>query len=51
MRALEVIAAVILGLLAFAVLKLIGVVIHIAVVGALIGLVAGFVIARALRKN
>jgi positive regulator of sigma E activity len=50
MRVLEIIAALILALVVFAAFKLIGVVVHIALVGAAVGLVIGFIIARAFRK-
>jgi positive regulator of sigma E activity len=51
MRAFELIAAVLVGLVLLVALKLIGVVIKIALIGALIGMVLGFVIARAFRSR
>lgn len=51
MRTLEVILALIFALVVFVALKLIGIVIHIALVGAAIGLVAGFLLARMFRKD
>jgi hypothetical protein len=51
MRALEIILALVFAAVVFVGLKVIGIVIHIALVGALIGLVAGFALARAFRKN
>jgi len=51
MRALEIIAALILALVVFAAFKLIGVVLHIALVGAAVGLIIGFIIARMLRRS
>lgn len=51
MRLLEVIAALIVALAAFVAIKLIGLVLHIALIGAAVGLVAGFVIARMLRRT
>lgn len=50
MRAFEVIAALVVGAVLLVVLKLIGMMVQIAVIGGLIGVVAGFVIARAFRK-
>ncbi len=50
MRALEIAAALILGLIVLVTLKLIGMVIHVAIMGALVGLVLGFAIARAFRR-
>ncbi|HEY2884651.1 MAG TPA: hypothetical protein VGJ08_05510 [Rhizomicrobium sp.] len=51
MRALEIIIAVIVAALAFVALKLIGLVIHIALIGAVVGLIIGFFIARAFRRG
>lgn len=51
MRALEIIIALIVAALAFVALKLIGLVIHIALIGAVVGLVVGFFIARASRRG
>lgn len=50
MRLFEIIAALIVALVAFAAIKLIGLVLHIALIGAAVGLVIGFVIARMLRR-
>jgi hypothetical protein len=50
MRALEIIAALILAAVAFIVVKLIGLVLHVALIAAGIGLIVGFAIARAFRK-
>lgn len=51
MHALELIAALIVALVVFAAIKLIGFVLYIALIGAAVGLVAGFVLARAFRKT
>jgi len=51
MRTLELIAAVIVALVVFVAIKLIGVVLHIALIGAAIGLFAGFLLARAFRQT
>jgi NhaP-type Na+/H+ or K+/H+ antiporter len=51
MRALEIILALIAAAAVFVVLKLIGLVIHIALIGALVGLILGFAIARAFRRS
>ncbi|MDR3528591.1 MAG: hypothetical protein P4L57_15075 [Rhizomicrobium sp.] len=51
MRALELIAALVVALLVFVAIKLIGLVLHIALIGAAIGLIAGFLLARALRRS
>ena len=51
MRAFELIAAILVGLILLVALKVIGVVIKIAVIGALIGMVLGFFIARAFRSR
>ena len=51
MRALEIIAALIVAGVLFIVFKLFGLAIHIAVVGAVIGLVVGFIVARMFRRE
>src|ERR1700678_741538 len=51
MRALEIVVALIVAGVAFVAVKLIGLVLHVAIVAAVLGLIAGFVIARALRKS
>jgi hypothetical protein len=51
MRTAEIIAALIVACIAFVIDKLLGVVIHIAVVAGVLGLVAGFVIARLFRQG
>ena len=51
MRALEIIAALAAAFVIFLVLKLLGLVVHIALIGALLGLVIGFVAARMLRRT
>ena len=51
MKALEVIVALIVAALVFVGLKLIGLVIHIALLGAVVGMVIGFFIARAFRPQ
>jgi hypothetical protein len=48
---LEIVAALVLAGLVFVALKVIGLVIHIALIGAVVGLVLGFVIARAFRSG
>lgn len=50
MRALEIIVALIVAAVVFIALKLIGLVLHVALIAAAIGLVAGFLIARAFRR-
>jgi len=50
MRTLEIVAALFVALIAFAVMKLIGLVVKFALVAALIGFVVGLVLARALRR-
>ena len=50
MRTLEGVIALVVALVAFAALKLIGLVLHIALVGAAVGLVLGLVLARAFRR-
>jgi hypothetical protein len=47
---LEIVAALVLAGLVFIGLKVVGIVIHIALIGAVVGLVAGFLIARAFRS-
>ncbi len=51
MRTLEIAVALIVALLAFVAIKLIGLMLHIALIGAAVGLVAGFVIARLFRSS
>ena len=51
MRSIEIWIALIVAVTAFVVVKLIGLVIHVAIVAGLLGLVAGFVLARALRRG
>jgi len=51
MRAFELVAAILVGLVLLVVLKLIGVVIKIAAIGALAGMVLGFFLARAFRSR
>jgi len=51
MRALEIIVALIVALIAFVVVKLLGLVIHVALVAAAVGLIAGFIIARMFRRD
>jgi positive regulator of sigma E activity len=51
MRTLEIVVALIVALLAFVAIKLIGLMLHIALIGAAVGLVAGFVIARLFRSS
>ncbi len=51
MRMLEVIAAVILGLVVFVVLKIIGLVVKFALIAAVLGFVAGLLIARMFRSK
>jgi hypothetical protein len=50
MRFLEVLAAVIVAVAAFVAFKLIGFVLHVAIVAGIIGLVVGFFTARAFRR-
>lgn len=50
MRVFEVVAALLLGAVLLVALKLIGVVLKIALVGAAIGVVAGYLLARGLRR-
>lgn len=49
MRTLELMVALIVAMIAFVAIKLIGFVLHIALIAAVIGLVVGFGIARAFR--
>jgi hypothetical protein len=49
MRALEIVVALIVAAVAFVAVKLLGLVIHIAIIAAVLGLLVGFVIARAFR--
>jgi hypothetical protein len=51
MRTVEIIAALIVAAVAFVVVKLMGVVIHIALIAGVLGLVAGFVVARLFRQS
>jgi hypothetical protein len=51
MRTLEIIAALILAGIVFVALKAIGLVLHIALIGAAVGLVAGFLLARMFRSG
>ena len=51
MRALEIIVALILAGIVFVVVKFLGLVLHVALVAAAIGLVVGFIIARAFRRS
>jgi len=51
MRALEIVVALIVAAVAFAAVKLLGLVIHIALIAAGLGLIVGFVIARAFRRT
>ncbi|GAA0561572.1 DUF4175 domain-containing protein [Rhizomicrobium electricum] len=51
MRILEIVAALIVALVAFVVFKLIGFVLHIALIGAAAGLIIGFLIARMVRRT
>lgn len=51
MRALEIIIGIIVAAVVFVALKIIGIVIHIALIGAVGGLIIGFAIARAFRKD
>jgi hypothetical protein len=50
MRTIEIIIALLVGLVLLVALKLVGLMIQVAAIGGLIGVVAGFVIARAFRK-
>ncbi len=49
MRSLEITGALVAAVLVFIAMKLIGLVLHIALIAAAIGLVAGFLVARAFR--
>jgi positive regulator of sigma E activity len=51
MRTLEIIVALIFALIVFVAIKLIGLVLHIALIGAALGLIAGFLIARVFRRS
>jgi Flp pilus assembly protein TadB len=51
MRALEIVAALIVAVIAFIAVKLLGLVIHVALIAAVLGLVLGFGIARAFRRT
>lgn len=50
MRIFEIIIALIAALVVFAAVKLIGFVVHIALIGAVVGLMIGFLIARVFRR-
>lgn len=50
MRALEIVAALIVAAIAFIAVKLLGLVIHVALIAAALGLILGFGIARAFRR-
>jgi hypothetical protein len=50
MRTLEIFVALIVAAAAFIAIKLIGFVLHVALIAAVLGLVAGFVIARLFRR-
>jgi hypothetical protein len=50
MRTLEIFAALIVAAVVFIAVKLIGLVLHIALIAAAIGLIAGFAVARAFRR-
>ena len=50
MRSLEIIAALVLAVILFVVLKLIGLVVKFALIAAGLGFVAGLLLARALRR-
>ena len=51
MHALELIAALVVALIVFVAIKLIGFVLYIALIGAVFGLIAGFLLARAFRQT
>lgn len=51
MRAFEIIAALILAAVAFVAVKIMGLVIHVAVIAAVLGLISGFVLARLFRNS
>jgi hypothetical protein len=51
MRALEIIAALIVAAIAFIAVKLLGLVIHVALIAAMLGLALGFGIARLFRRT
>ncbi|HVU20838.1 MAG TPA: hypothetical protein VHE09_08920 [Rhizomicrobium sp.] len=51
MRTLEIIIALIVALAAFVVLKVLGFVIHVALVVAAVGFIAGYLIARMFRRD
>jgi hypothetical protein len=51
MRTLEIIIALVVAGVAFVFLKLVGIVLHIAIIGAAVGLIVGFAFARAFRKD
>ena len=51
MRAFEIIAAVILALIVFVVLKIVGLVLKFALIAAALGFIAGIVLARMFRRK
>lgn len=51
MRTFEIIVALIVAVMAFVVLKLIGLIVKFALIAALLGFVAGLVLARAFRSR
>lgn len=51
MRALEIVVALIVAAVAFVAVKLLGLVIHVALIAAVLGLALGFVIARLFRRT
>lgn len=51
MRVFEIIAALVLAAIVFIVLKVIGLVVKFAFIAALLGFVAGLVLARSLRRT
>ncbi len=51
MKSLELIAAIVLALVVFFVLKVIGLVVKFALIAAVLGFVAGLILARTFRRN
>ncbi len=51
MRRFELIAALLVGAIAFVILKVIGLVIKFAFIAAILGFIAGFLIARSFRSR
>ena len=51
MRTAEIIAAVVLAVIVFAALKVIGLVVKFALVAAVLGFIAGLVLARSFRRR